>query len=243
MLDDSLLMGFMSKFFGYGNYRGAYWFIGMEEGGGDTFAEISRRLSVWKQRGRHEVEDLANYHIDLGIPHWFAGNARLQPTWAKLIRVLLSTEGKSPTREEVRDYQKWCWARNTGEVCLLELLPLPSPSTQQWLYAQHSELPELANRTRYRERWSGPRLQALRQLIATHQPRVVIFYGMSYREYWSAIAGADLRPVLAGEACVHRTAERLFMALKHPATRGVSNAYFHEAGRYLREANGDKGFS
>lgn len=239
MLDDLLLVDYMSRFFGYGNYQGTYWFIGMEEGGGDTFTEVSNRLSVWNKRGRHKVEDIADYHIDLGIPHWFNGNARLQPTWAKLIRVLLSTEGQPPAKEEVRDYQRRWWARRTGKVCLLELLPLPSPSTRQWPYGEISELPELADRTRYREHWSERRLQALRRRIATHQPRVV----MSYREYWSAIAGADPRPVLAGETYVHHTADRLFMALKHPAARGVTNAYFHEAGRYVREANDDQGFS
>jgi hypothetical protein len=51
-LDESLLQEFMSNFYGYGNYAAPYWFIGMEEGGGDTIEEITRRLTVWDQRGR-----------------------------------------------------------------------------------------------------------------------------------------------------------------------------------------------
>jgi hypothetical protein len=121
----------MGNFYGYGNYRGQYWFIGMEEGGGDSFDEISKRLTVWDRRGRYELEDVADYHIELGIDWPFAEKPKLQSTWAKLIRVLLSIEGRSPTTDEVRLYQQRLWARSTGKVCLLELLPLPSPSTNQ----------------------------------------------------------------------------------------------------------------
>lgn len=127
--DDQLLHTFMHGFYGYGNYQADYWFVGMEEGGGDTVQEINQRLTVWDQRGRREVEDVAEYHLALGIIHPFVEKAKLQPTWAKLIRVLLSIEGLSPTKEEVRRYQQQQWARSNGNVCLLELLPLPSPST------------------------------------------------------------------------------------------------------------------
>ena len=44
MLNDRLLNDFISSFFGYGNYRGDCWFIGMEEGGGGTLDEVSRRF-------------------------------------------------------------------------------------------------------------------------------------------------------------------------------------------------------
>jgi hypothetical protein len=44
--NDPLLQDFMSSFYGYGNFQGAYWFIGMEEGGGDSFEEVSRRLAI-----------------------------------------------------------------------------------------------------------------------------------------------------------------------------------------------------
>jgi hypothetical protein len=43
--NDQLLSHFMQTFYGYGNYQGDYWFIGMEEGGGDTWAEVQQRLT------------------------------------------------------------------------------------------------------------------------------------------------------------------------------------------------------
>jgi hypothetical protein len=206
----------------------------MEEGGGDTFDEVCKRLTVWDQRGRQELEDVAEYHLALGITYPFAEKPKLQPTWAKLIRVLLSIEGEAPTKEAVRRYQQQQWARRTNNVCLLELLPLPSPSTSHWLYGQHSQLPDLTTRERYRERWSALRIDHLRQRIVKHQPKAVIFYGFGYLRYWEAIVGAQLQPILTGEVYALHHDHCLYIVLKHPAATGVTSEYFHEAGRYIR---------
>ncbi len=40
-LDDALLEAYMDGFYGYGNLAGPYWFIGMEEGGGDSLDRFS----------------------------------------------------------------------------------------------------------------------------------------------------------------------------------------------------------
>jgi hypothetical protein len=42
MLNDQLLEAFMRGFYGFGNYQAQYWFVGMEEGGGNTLDAISR---------------------------------------------------------------------------------------------------------------------------------------------------------------------------------------------------------
>ncbi|BAY34333.1 hypothetical protein NIES2107_62380 [Nostoc carneum NIES-2107] len=39
--DDELLEKIIETFYGYGNYQGNYWFIGMEEAGGD-FKDIKK---------------------------------------------------------------------------------------------------------------------------------------------------------------------------------------------------------
>lgn len=233
--DDQLLHDFMHTFCGYGNFHGAYWFIGMEEGGGDTFEEVSRRLTVWTHRGRQTLEDVAGYHIDLGITHPFSGKVKLQPTWAKLIRVLLSAEGRTPTKEDIRACQQQQWARRSGNTCLLELLPLPSPSTQHWLYAEHSRLPELASREQYRTEWAPQRVFVLRRFIAAYRPRAVICYGLSYRQHWEEIAGAAMLPALDGEIYAHTSTDCVYVAMKHPAATGVSSDYFHTVGRFIRE--------
>lgn len=142
----------------------------------------------------------------------------------------------------MRRYQQQHWARSTSNVCLLELLPLPSPSTSHWQYGHHSQLPDLVTRERYRERWSALRIAALRQRIVAHQPKAVIFYSFGYLPYWEEIVGTPLQPVLAGEMYTRCDGECVYAVLKHPVATGVTSAYFHEAGRYIRQAfEGKKG--
>jgi hypothetical protein len=97
--DDQILDEFVKNFYGYGNYNGGCWFVGMEEGGGYSFAEIINRLDAWAKRGKCELEDLAKYHAEIGITRLFNGSPQLQPTWNKLIRILLSSHGHEPTAE------------------------------------------------------------------------------------------------------------------------------------------------
>lgn len=233
-LDDQLLRHFMQTFYGYGNDRGAYWFIGMEEGGGDTLAEVQNRLATWQARGARALEDVVDYHLALGITHPFTDHPKIQPTWGKLIRVLLSSQGTTPTREAIRQYQRTEWARPDSDSCLLELLPLPSPSTHHWLYGEHSTLPELATRESYRTAWVVRRSHALQQQITHHQPAVVICYSFGYLEYWQGIVGGDLLAAAAG-AFYHTTVgNTLCVVIKHPAATGVTSAYFEAVGHFIR---------
>lgn len=232
--DDRLLQGFMESFYGYGNYEGAYWFIGMEEGGGDSFDEVSKRLQIWKERGRNELEDVADYHQALGMGHLFVEEPKLQPTWGKLIRILSSIEGKTRSIDDIKQYQQQEWARRNGSICSLELLPLPSPSTSQWLYGKHSKLSYLRDRKSYRKMWSSRRAHALKKRISTHQPQAVIFYSFSYLQDWISIAGIELNPVLSGTMYAEKSGNSLYAVVKHPAARGVTNEYFHEVGRFIR---------
>ena len=101
MFDDELLHAFIKRYYGYGNFNAKYWFVGMEEGGGSEFAEIWTRINIWRERGSRELEDVAEYHNAIGITHLFNERPRLQPTWNKLIRVLLNAEGLKADAESV----------------------------------------------------------------------------------------------------------------------------------------------
>lgn len=232
--DDQLLDEFTHKFYGYGNYNSPYWFIGMEEGGGNSFAEIAKRLDVWAHRGKLELEDLAEYHNEIGLSHYFREKPTLQLTWSKLIRILLSVDGKMPITEHVREYQRTLLGRTNGQTCLAELLPLPSPSTSRWLYAQHSQLPYLADRERYKSACLTPRIEHLNRQIKKHNPQAVVFYGFSYYEYWQKIAEVDFLPESNGMH-IGRGALSLFIITKHPAAKGITNEYFHKVGQVVND--------
>jgi hypothetical protein len=132
------LSEFIENFYGYGNYDGDYWFIGKEEGGGNTLNEIQERLSLWERRGKRELEDIADYHIALGDKRYFTHPFAIQSTWNKLIRMVLAVQQEPQTTDMVRTYQREKLGRLDGDTCLLELLPLPSRSTGEWIYGNSS---------------------------------------------------------------------------------------------------------
>lgn len=226
----------MNNFYGYGNYKGDFWFIGMEEHCRDSFEEVQNRLNVWQKRGKHELEDVAGYHTELGIPEPFRDKKpTLQPTWSKLIQVLLTAQtGMPPDQEEVRAYQQRLWARHKGNECLLELFPLPSPSTKHWLYSDHSHLSSLVSRERYRDDWGSSRIVELKNYIQVYCPKVVIFYSFNYLKYWHEIAGSNLMLAETGELYACQKDETLFVVVKHPNTRGITNNYFHNVGQFIK---------
>ena len=82
--DDLLLDEFAHKFYGYGNYGGQFWFIGMEEGGGDSFAEVAKRLEAWALRGRREIDDVAEYLAAIGITHLHNDHPKLSVKMNKI---------------------------------------------------------------------------------------------------------------------------------------------------------------
>jgi hypothetical protein len=194
VFDDQLLQDFMNGFYGYGNYSGDYWFVGMEEGGGNSFENIDQRLKDWDRRDRFEIEDIADYHVEIGAGQYFDSHPKLQPTWNRLIRIALSAEGQDTIyREQVRAYQQEQLGRHNSNNCLVELLPLPSPSLGHWLYAQHSNLVCLRSREAYMTCYAQRRATHLQQRIQESKPKAVIFYSVNpaYISCWKSIAGVE----------------------------------------------------
>ena len=104
MINDELLEALINGFYGYGNYQAPYWFVGMEESGGNSIEEIAQRIETWDKRGRKELEDVAEYSREIGINRYFDDHAKLQSTWNKLIRVVLTAEGLTLDTETVREF-------------------------------------------------------------------------------------------------------------------------------------------
>jgi hypothetical protein len=234
MLDDEILKAFMHNFFGYGNPCARVWFIGMEEGGGESEQEIANRLATWHRDGeqRLQMEDLAEFHAGFGDNTRFVDKAKIQSTWNKIIRTLLVAEGTEPTRALVRQYQIERLGRSDGDAALLELLPLPKPSMTAWPYAAWSNLPELATREAYQASILQHRIASITGLINEYQPDAVVFYGIEFRAHWESIAGMAFPggnyPRVVENA-------RLYMLLPHPVSRGKVAADFEAAGRRLSD--------
>lgn len=232
-LDRRLTLDYMHQFLGYGTLQGSCWFIGMEEGGGGSVEDISKRLTAWKRLNRPQLADLRDFHDQIGLERFFSGRVKLQRTWASLIRLLLALHGKSTTLADVREYQATEWGQLSSDHCLLELLPLPSPSTRIWNYSAWSKLPELRSREAYVNAISEVRVSALEAAISQHQPACVVFYGLAYRRFWETIANVTFVPSDEHGFLTAASRHTTFVIVKHPASPGITNHYFVNAGHSL----------
>lgn len=238
MFDDALLEDYMHNFYGYGNTDSDLWFIGMEEGGIDSVAEMPLRMAVWKNRGSRVLEDLIDYHHavgTIGISRFLGTKPALQPTWKQLIRVLFSIERISFDNEYIRDFQRTRLGRLQGNHALLELLPLPNPSVDptHWDYHNHSQLPYLIDRKSYESRLIPHRIAGLRKQIQQYRPRVVVFYGANwiYKAWWQRVIDVRYTETDPAFGMSDRT---LFVIMKHPTAHGVPNTYFEDVGHKIR---------
>jgi hypothetical protein len=233
MLTPPLLTAFLHTFYGYGNWKAYYWFVGMEEGGGNDLEQVKQRLDAWDQRGRRDLEDLHNYHAAINIPLHSGEKPKLQSTWSRLVRTVLAAKGQNIDTDAVRRYQGEHLGTADGETALLELLPLPSPSTSHWLYGT-TGIEMLRDRQTYRTAMLPERTKYLRERIAQFRPMAVIFYGAAYRDIWRMISGVD--EFAQDEEQRFEFAKKggtLMILAKHPVARGKRNADFEAIGRLI----------
>lgn len=235
---DTVLHKFIHEFYGYGNYHGKIWFIGMEEGGGNTKEEIMARINAWTKHCS-ELVDVASYHKAIGIDKFFAAPPVLQTTWSKLIRIALCFQNIAPSIDRIRQYQAKRLGRWNDDTCLLELLPLPSPSTSKWHYNSISTLPYLSSRKNYSEELLALRIKSIQQKIIQYSPNVVIFYSKKYAKYWEEIADVPFMEAADNISTGHN-GTTTFAIVTHPATHGVTNEYFCKAGNIIRTLHQEK---
>ncbi|UKO95817.1 hypothetical protein [Nostoc sp. UHCC 0870] len=237
--DDALLEKRIETFYGYGNYLGKYWFIGMEEAGGD-FEDVKHRINIWAERKEKELDDLAEYHIAMGCAAGFEEGAKLSvPVWRAIMRMVLSAKGQENiTVEDIRKYQISELGRKDKETCLLELLPLPSPSRKHWIYGKHCNLPFLANRKNYEDYCIDMRINHISQKIKEQKPELVVFYGREFDDFWKEITN-NINPIeftkpsssYLEDFLVTRNSQTVFVIAKFP--RALPNEYFHSIGRAI----------
>jgi hypothetical protein len=225
---------FIHKFFGFGNLKAKYWFIGMEEGGGNTRTEFENRIDAWVKLGKNTLVDVAKYHEIIGINKFFNDPVKLQSTWNKLIRIYLSSQGLQTNTDAVRLFQKTQLGRIDQNTSLLELLPLASPSTNQWLYSSWVDYPLFKSREIFRERMVPLRIKSLQWLIEENQPTVVVFYGQSNEKYWEKVVSTPLIFVKILDIKHAKGKGTLFVSIKHPVYKGLTNEYFHQIGYWIR---------
>ncbi len=235
--DDNLLEEFMHGFYGYGNYEGDYWFVGMEEGcssGCEFFSDIEQRLQAWSELKKPELADVFEYQMGKG-EKFFGETPKLQRTWAGYIRIQLSAEDKNTQKESVRAYQKDNLGRHNSNNCLLELFPLPSKKSTNWEYSLYSQLKVLESRQKYTDNCAPYRVAHLKQQIYKHKPKAVIFCSKQYIGYWEAIADTEFTESTGVDKkfWIAKNDHTVFAIIYHPTSHGIENGYFHKVGKMI----------
>jgi len=112
------------------------------------------------------LEDLVEYHYAIGITKHLCTRPALQPTWSKLVHLLLGMNEETATDERVRALQSKEFGRRGGSTALVELLPLPAPGIGHWIYGDATTIPYLSSRERYRSHVVRHRIAAIRERVA-----------------------------------------------------------------------------
>jgi len=244
-LPSELLTDYAHQFYGFGTWNAKVWFVGIEETGGENLDEIHSRLRVWDERGKKPLENAPIFYPASGVKNWHGTDATIQPTWKQLIRMLLLARGERDTAGAILDYQRAEWGSTGSQTCVVDLLPLPSPTPADWTYHNWSPLGWLSDRTLYLKELKTKRMTHLKERVAEQRPKVVIFHGTtlpsgtSLLPIWIQIAGRGrFQQAIEGKRIllVQQTEHTLFFVTRDPASE--TDAYFREIGRFLRDEFG-----
>jgi hypothetical protein len=129
--------------------------------------------------------------------------------------LLMTFLGRPTDNESLRRYQRDEWGTLNSETCVIELSGL----------AAHSFKIE-----RGRESFREERIRVIRERIRHYAPTLVVMYGVSEKPHWEAITG---QPFPAEN--VVRIGSTIVVFTSHPTTHGLTNAYWEQLGRILRQ--------
>ena len=168
---------YIHNFYGYGNLNSSFWFISLEEGGVNSAEEIQRRLNTWNNRGCKELEECRSFHLEFGKGEWVGlienkpQKVRLQSTWKMYIRLFFYASNNrkfiesKEQNEIIRRYQRDNFGKSNGDMCIMELRPLPSKNLSTWLYKDISNLSFLKSKELYEEYVDNFRIKDLKNKI------------------------------------------------------------------------------
>ena len=198
-----MVEAYCKQFFGYGRWDAPVWFIGLEEAGTGKPAELQIRLAAWDKGGRRELEDAPEFYPKCGQHQWHGQDATLQCTWRQLMRIVRLARGETVEESGLLEYQQRAFGASTGDLCITELSPLPARNQGHWPYAAYTDVPAwMKTREQFMQAIAKGRIATLREKIATHHPRAVVFFISNRRD--SSMAKEDMaqrmhEPKIPGE--------------------------------------------
>ena len=157
---------------------------------------------------------------------------QLQPTWKQLIRMHRLAYGQGDSLDEMVDFQQSSFGSINGETCVIELLPLPSPSLKVWHYSAWSKIPWLASREEYTAHLLQRRITDIQKAIKKYQPAVVVCYGSTWLPRWRLLSRSNFGQAINGQLMSSVQDGVTYYVVRHPVRE--SDAHFRQIGMYLR---------
>jgi hypothetical protein len=194
LIEEKLLNNWIHNFYGYGSWQARFWFVGYEEGGGDTPEEVAEKVNYLyttqatgptlcdiRDLYRHvafridgpRAEKFATFH-----DHRFGPQATLHGAWKNLIAFVHGY--KTEKLPDLLTYQKNSFVVPSIQAeALIQLYPLPAHN-HAWYYAwlDLPQLPFLKSRALYRDYVYPARIHTILENLRVHKPQVVVMYGM-----------------------------------------------------------------
>lgn len=234
---------YINSFYGYGNFNSKVWLIGMEEGGGNSANEVTKRIKNWHLSGRPNLLDNKKHHIEFRAEKFFEGKGVLQPTWNKLIRLVLSYYNEDNiTTEKVRIFQKTQLGQANSDNALIELFPLPSPKNSTWKYGKWTDIKYLQKRKTYCKAVAEKRISFIKEKIQCHKPKLMVFYSTQYKCYWKRIIDKeDLEKteIMGHTISYFDSKDTFYIICQHPCAIR-NNKYWHTLGTFAREITNNR---
>lgn len=187
----------IKNFYGYGTWKARFWFVGYEEGGGNTPDEVAEKFNYFlkshplpkvnllcdiRELYRHVTvhEDGTKAGLFLNRFEYRFGPKAIQNTvWKNLIAFAHGFQNKKLPNLLAYQRQKFASPQEAHEA-LLALYPLPSPHNHAWYYSWLN-LPHidfLKTRLRYEEHVYKYRVQTILSNLKANKPEVVLLFGM-----------------------------------------------------------------
>jgi uncharacterized protein with HEPN domain len=221
LIREDALKHWIDNFYGYGSWQARFWFIGPEEGGGDTPEEVADKINYfWNVHtsGNHtalcDIRELYQHtsftvtgpRADLFTnlyDYRFDINAVQHGEWKNLIAFGHGYQNKP--LPDLLEYQKKSFALTTHKKeALLRLYPLPAHN-HAWYYSW-LDLPQLSflkSRALYKEHLYESRMETILTNVKVYAPEVVVMYSMetidkikkSVQEYFPGITFKMIKAV------------------------------------------------
>jgi len=191
--------------YGYGRWDAPYWFIGPEPGQArNEHNDLRQRIEAWRDMGGGELIDCRAFHDRIRETRWHREKPRLQPTWRRLLLLLMEYLGRPWDKDSLRSYQRDEWGSLDGETCVIELSALAANSFKV---------------PRDRELFREARIEHLRQRRSKYKPQLMVMYGLREKEHWEKIAGG----LFGREGGIQTLDCTIFAVTRHPNTRGLTD--------------------